>query len=90
MRIITSRSRYKLKALYLHYHDSISIKLGRMVTNIQMPSSIMLLYLWSRGLARPRDKIKTLNLPYYDVYDPQTREGCAYHKGVSPKKSHGH
>ena len=43
--VIRSRSRDKIKALYLHYHSAYGHETARMVTNLERLLPIMLFYL---------------------------------------------
>ena len=43
--VIRSRSRDKIKALYLHYHSAYGHETAMMVTNLERLLPIMLLYL---------------------------------------------
>ena len=58
---ITSRSRNKLKALYLYYHRAYALKLGKTVTYLDAVLPIKSHDPLTRSLARSRDKLKPIS-----------------------------
>ena len=77
----------KQKSLYLDNHNAYNHQLGRVMThNKHLLQSHTIL--WSRGLARSRDKLNTLQLHLNWTNRHQTWQGGDLSWGPSVKKSH--